>query len=179
MQTLPPVGSIGLTQVRGLVGLLIRLGQWLNGDGSRNFEHAFMLTATDPDGTAWICEAEPETGVSEVLLSKYRGRKILWLPCPEQYSFDVVTAAREMVGIRYSVLDYFAIAAQRLDLRILAPALRCWTIHSQHQICSGMVEAAASQGGWELLRGGPWPGYTTPARLAQLAPVGAVPQPLE
>lgn len=179
MTALPPVGSIGLTQVRGLTGLLIRLGQWLNGDGTRNFEHAFMLTAVDPDGTAWIVEAEPHVGVRETVLSKYRGRRVLWLICPEQFSFEVVTAARSYVGIHYSILDYFAIAAQRLQPEWVAPVLRWWVRRSQHQICSSMVDAAASQGGWELLRGGVWPGYVTPARLASLAPAGAVPQRIE
>jgi len=174
MTALPPVGSIGLVRVRGLAGLLIRFGQWLNGDGFKNYEHAFMLTSGVSVDDSFVVEAEPG-GVREVALSRYRGRKVLWLPCPEQYSFDVATAARSYVGIDYSFADYFAIAARRLDLPG-APVLRREVSKSRHQICSAMVDAAAAQGGWSLFQGGMWPGYVTPAELARLAPKGAVPE---
>lgn len=176
MTDLPPVGSIGLVSVRGPIGWLVRLGQWLNGDGTANYEHAFMLTASgDGLADAWIVEAEPGTGVVEVRLDKYRGRKILWLECPAEYSFDVVTAALSYRGVEYSVSDYFAIAAQRMRIRPAARALRWWEGRNHHQICSSMVDAAASRGGWELFRGGLWPGYVTPARLASLAAAGQQP----
>lgn len=179
MTDLPPVGSIGLVRVSGLTGLLIRLGQWWNGDGFGNYEHAFMLTDTDSNGSGfrWVVEAEPG-GVREVALFKYRGREVLWLECPPEHSFDVVAAAKSYIGVDYSFADYFAIAAQRLDLPV-AMELRREVSRKKHQICSSMVDAAASRGGWELFRGGMWPGYVTPARLAALAPSGAVPQRIE
>lgn len=167
MSTLPPAGSIGLVRVRGLAGLLIRLGQWLNGDGSANYEHAFVLVSRGTNAyDSFIVEAEPG-GCREVILAEYWGRKVLWLECPAEHSFDVTTAALSYVGIKYSAEDYIAIAAKRLDVRPWAARLRRQVVTSGHVICSQMADAAAAQGGWELFDH-TWPGYVTPARLYHL-----------
>lgn len=177
MSTPPPVGSIGLVRVRGLVGLLIRLGQWMNGDGFRNYEHAFVVVANDSaasEGGVWIVEAEPG-GCHEVPLSKYSGRYVLWLECPAAYGPAVSDVAMTYRGIAYSAEDYLAMAAQRLHLRPVATRLKRDVIRSGHVICSQMADAAAQQGGWHLFNHEVWPGYITPAELAQLVPPGTVP----
>jgi hypothetical protein len=176
VNTLPPVGSIGLVSVRGFTGWLIRLGQWVDGDGTRNYEHAFVLVAGDEPESARVVEAEPG-GVVEVPLSRYRGRKVLWLRCPREYSDPVATAALAYIGFEYSIEDYFAIAAQRMDITPIAAALRQSVDHRGHVMCSQMAYAAAVRGGW--LRCRLWPGYVTPARLAELAPADARPRLIE
>lgn len=178
MSDLPPVGSIGLLAVRGWAGVAIRLGQWLDGDGTRNFEHAFVLTAVpSASRPAQIVEAEPG-GCRSADLSEYSGRKVLWLACPPEYSEEVAAAAISYIGCPYSAEDYLAIAAQRLEIpgyKILRRAVD----RSRHVICSQMADAAASTGGWVLFADSLWPGYVTPADLAGRVPESVSPQRID
>lgn len=178
MSSLPPAGSIGLVKVEGVVGDAIRVAQWMDGDGFLDYEHAFVLyTRTDDIATCTVVEAET-TGARMTSLQEYEGRKVLWLPCPEQYSAAMVVAAMTYVGVPYAFTDYAAITAHRLRLP-MAGMLEHVVAHSHHVICSQLAAACADKARWPLLPWNEWPGLVTPGSLSKLAPSGAVPQLIE
>lgn len=153
-------GDIGLVSIKGDVGKLIRLGQWLNGDGFSKYEHAFVLCE---DKT--LVEARPHGAVHVPFCHSWGDT--LWLRCPDQYRDGVVAAALSLVGTPYSFADYFAIAAVRLH--IPGRALRRYVTTSKHMICSQLADAAASRGGWQLFADGRLPQDVTPGDLWELA----------
>lgn len=161
--TQPLPGDIGVTSVRGPVGRLISIGEWLNGSAFGTWDHAFVFV-----GDGQIIEAEPgPDGARLTQLAEYNDRPILWLRCPDQYRQAVAHSARLLQGTRYSAADYFAIAAHRLHLPL--PGLRDYVAASGHAICSQLADRAAALGGWHLFRDGRWEGYVTPADLAKLS----------
>lgn len=162
----PRPGDIGLTQISGW-GVLIRLGQWLNGSGFADYEHAFVVTEyrnglTRPD--PWIVEAMP--GGAQHVKNWHDLRRTRWLICPDEYRDAVAASARGFVDVPYSVADYFVLAAHRLH--IPAPHLKRFVRDSGHMICSQLADAAAAEGGWHLFKDGRWPGDVTPGDLNAL-----------
>jgi len=131
----PSPGDFGLVSIAGEVGKLIRFGQWLNGDGFLDFEHAFIYI-----GDNQIVEAEPG-GALISDLSEYDGRPIMWstdvVPLTQAQREVIVAAAKADVGTPYSFLDYLAIACYRLGLR--HPGIAKRVISSKHLICSQLV----------------------------------------
>jgi hypothetical protein len=171
IEYVPSPGDIGLTRIHGWVGLLIRFGQWLNGGGFRDYEHAFVYV-----GLGQIIEAEPG-GALLSLLTRYAPDTVLWVPCPPGLGAAVALAARAYgpgangrppVGVGYSFLDYLALAAHRLHLPL--PGLRTYIESTGHMICSQLADRAAADAGWHLFTDGRWPGYVTPGDLLELVP---------
>jgi hypothetical protein len=156
----PQPGDIGVTQIGGDVGRLIRFGQWLNGDGFANYEHCFVFV-----GDGQIVEAEPD-GARIADLAEYDARTTVWVRCPDQYRTAVAEAARAFIGRPYGFLDYAVIAAHHWHLPI--PGLSRVAASTRTIICSALAVAAARAGGWDLLGTEP-AGYITPADLAALA----------
>lgn len=158
----PRPGDIGLTRIRGTVGRLIRLGQWLNGDGYADYEHAFIVLPGDR-----LIEAQPGGAVIRPL-AEYAGRPVKYL-APDGMTDGqreaVCAAATRYVGVPYSFLDYLALAAHRLHLPL--PGLRRWVASTRHMICSQLVDQAYSDGGCALFSDLRWPGYVTPGDLAR------------
>lgn len=154
-------GDIGLVAIKGRVGLIIRIGQWLNGSGLIRYEHAFVHV-----GDGQVVEAMPE-GARLAPLSQYDTEPVVWLHCPHPYGEAVAAAARTYVGVPYSFADYAAIAAHRLH--IPAPHLRRYIDTSGHMICSQLCDRAAERGGWHLFDDGRWHGYVSPGDLYALA----------
>lgn len=159
----PQPGDIGLTVISGW-GRLIRLGQWLNGDGFADFEHAFVVTEVDDRGDAHIVEAMP--GGAQHVRNWHPADRTVYLRCPEEHREAVAAAARGFVGVPYSVADYFALAAHRLH--IPTPHLKRFVTQQHSMICSQLADAAAMEGGWHLFSDGRWPGYVTPGDLYAL-----------
>lgn len=158
----PQPGDIGLTVITGW-GRLIRLGQWLNGDGFADFEHAFVVVGVF-GGVPEIVEAMP--GGAQLVRNWHPADRTVYLRCPEQYRGAVAASARGFVGVPYSVADYFALAAHRLH--IPAPHLKRYVRDSGHMICSQLADTAASEGGWHLFDDGRWHGDVTPGDLYRL-----------
>lgn len=155
-------GRIGLTQIYGQAGLGIRVGQWLNGSGFENYEHAFMDLG---DGT--LIQAEPG-GAQIRPLSIYDGRKVYW--CDTLYSHtqpahrqEIADAARAYKGVKYSFLDYGALAAHRLGLD--TDFLRHYIQDTGHMICSQLVARAYADAGYAIFLDGRWDGFVTPGDL--------------
>lgn len=158
----PQPGDYGCTPLSDDAGKLIRLGQWLNGDGFRDYEHAFVWT----DG-GMIVEAEPGGAVEVPFHYDLAQCVISSEPLTGVERAAIVRAARGYIGTPYSVADYFALAAHRLH--IPAPGLRAYVGSTRHQICSQLVDRCFLDAGVHLFQDSRWPGYCTPADLAALA----------
>lgn len=160
----PVAGDFGLTSITGNVGTLIKFGQWLNGDGFTDYEHAFVYV-----GGGMIVEAEPG-GARLTSLDEYDHRWVKWstghIDLTLGQRSKIVQAANGQVGVPYSALDYFALAAHRLH--IPAPGLRGYIDNSGHQICSQLVDWCYRQAGVQLFADGRWSGYVTPGSLNKL-----------
>lgn len=156
----PAPGSIGLVRIHGAAGRLIRFGQWLNGDGFADFEHAFTYV-----GEGRIVEAEP-SGARLMPLGEYDGVQVVWLACPPQYAEGVADAARAMVGTPYGFADYLALALHHFHLPV--PGLPAYVRSTKSLICSQLCVKAARVGGWDVL-GREFDGYVTPGALRRLA----------
>jgi hypothetical protein len=138
----PRIGDIGITKISGVGGLAIRAGQWLNGDGFADYEHAFVIVALEP-GTGdvgTIVEAMPGGAVQV----RNWHPDTMYLRCP----------------------DDGAIALHRF--RIPTPHLKRYIKRSKSMICSQLADHAAMAGGWHLFRDNRWEGDVTPGDLERL-----------
>jgi uncharacterized protein YycO len=152
-------GDFGLVHMGGRGGRLIRLGQYLNGSGFADYEHAFVYI-----GNGLIVEAEP-SGAKAVPLHY---QNVLWSsgiinPTDDQRQ-AIAEAADGYVGTPYSIADYFALAARRFH--IPAPHLRAYVATSKHMICSQLVAKCYADAGCPLYDR--WTGYVTPGDLCKL-----------
>jgi hypothetical protein len=167
----PQPGDIGLVTMPGFVGRLIRLGQWLNGDGFSNYQHAYVVVgdyvrgSDHPGETTKIVEAMPG-GALLSPLSRYDNMGAIYLRCPDGLRRSVADAALRFIGTPYSPLDYLSLAARRFH--IPAPHLRAYIRSSGHMICSQLADSAALDGGWHLFEDGRWEGDVTPLDLYRL-----------
>ncbi|MFJ9417119.1 hypothetical protein ACIRPT_23435 [Streptomyces sp. NPDC101227] len=161
--THPLPGDIGLTQISGVTGQLIRFGQWINKDGFADYEHAFLVLPDDR-----LLEAEPG-GARIGALGRYGGANVLYV-CPpgltERQRTAICEAAVSYTGVPYSFLDYFAIAAHRFHLPV--PGLRRYVASTRHMICSQLVDQCYQDAGVHLFADHRWPGYVTPMALYNL-----------
>lgn len=160
----PVPGDFGLTQISGGAGRLIRFGQWLNGDGFANFEHAFMYL-----GNGQIIEAEPG-GARIRPVTEYAPQNVRWstghFSLTEVQRTRIVARARAFEGVPYSFADYAALAAHRL--RIPVPGLKKYIYNSGHEICSQIVDVCYQAAPFQLFTDDRWPGYVTPGALYEL-----------
>ncbi|MEU2426984.1 hypothetical protein ABZ619_39230 [Streptomyces sp. NPDC007851] len=161
IRTDPQPGDIGLTSITGPVGALIRFGQWLNGDGFGQYQHAFIVL---PGGR--LIEAMPGGAIVDEL-SKYDDRHVLYVS-----PVDLTPAQRKAIcdcalkyeGVPYSFLDYVALALHRFHIRV--PGLRRYIQATGHMICSQLDDRAYRDAGQILFRDGRWDGYVTPMAIA-------------
>lgn len=160
----PLPGDFGLCRIDGGVGFLIRLGQWLNGGGFADLEHAFLYI-----GDGRIIEAQPG-GAVEADLAEYADRPIVWstgrIPLTDEQRPAIVAAARSYLGVPYGFADYLALAARRFHIPV--PGLRRWIAGSHSVICSQLVDQAYQDAGVHLFIDGRAPGDVTPADLYKL-----------
>ncbi|GAA2138371.1 hypothetical protein GCM10009760_19660 [Kitasatospora kazusensis] len=161
----PQPGDFAVVRMGGSVGRLIRIGQWLNGDGFADYEHAFVYV-----GDGELVEAQPG-GAVLTPLADYEGRPILWstghIVLDDEQRRAVVAAARGYLGVPYSAADYLALATHRFHLPV-SPLLKGFVADTRHMICSQLVDQCYRDAGVRLFADGRWPGYVTPADLARL-----------
>lgn len=164
MSTSMKPGDIGLVRISGAAGGLIRLGQWMIGDGYADFEHAFVFI-----GDGRIVEAEPD-GARIADLTEYTGKVVRVIPAPSAEigaKVAQVAVAYATTKVPYSALDYGYIAIRRRlkFLSFLLPWLKRLIATSNHMICSQLADAAADNAGWHLFADGRWIGDCTPGDL--------------
>ena len=165
---LPQLGDFGLVKMNGDAGRLIRFGQWLNGDGFADYEHAVVYVGNDR-----IIEAEPG-GAKLSHVTRYKD--ILWstgwVDLTDAQRRVIALTARALEGTPYSTVDYFAIAAKRLHIPGFG-LLKRYVASSKHMICSQLVDYCYQAAGVELFPNHRWNGYVTPADLYGLRPHSA------
>jgi hypothetical protein len=189
----PKPGDIGLTRIAGDVGFGIRVGQFLNRLTLRfwtwrklwrkaRYEHAFMVTRVDRDGTVWIIEAEPGGAVERLL--HYGQDSILWLRAPNAVTgLLAAKKALQFKGVGYSFLDYLALFLKRLGFNF--KWLRDYITSGGHMICSQLVDHIAMLAGWHLFGLSAVPpsddvleGDVIPEMIAELAELQPAASPL-
>jgi hypothetical protein len=161
---IPEPGDFEVVPMGGYGGKLIRVGQFLNGSGFENYEHARLYI-----GDGKCVQAEP--GGANIVDYDPNDRG-MWSTGAIKLTNDqraVITTsgieyARAHVG--YSETDYFALAARRLHLPI--PGLRDYVESSGHMICSQLVDKCYQNAKVQLFKDGRWNGYVTPGDLAEL-----------
>jgi hypothetical protein len=157
---LPLPGDFQLAPTGGYGGELIRIGQWLNGDGFANYEHIRLYV-----GSGLFVEAEPDGA----RLARYPLTVGAWssglLPLTEDERANICTAAYGYIGTPYGFLDYVALATHRLH--IPAPGLKPYIASTKTMICSQLVAQCYLDAGVNLFPG-EWPGYVTPGDFDQL-----------
>jgi hypothetical protein len=165
----PSPGFIGLTQISGEVGLGIRIGQFLNGNGFEDYEHAFIYLGGP---NKLILEAEP----GGALIRPLHYDDVYW--CENifhltHYSFsmgftfdDMYRCAQQYKGVGYSFLDYAALATHRLH--IPAPGLKEFIGDTGHEICSQLCDTFYDvKLVTKIFDDDRWPGDVTPGSLYQ------------
>lgn len=156
---MPLPGDFGLVSIPGVAGLGVRIGQYLNGNGFSEYEHAFVVL----DGNS-VLEAEPR-GARITPLSAYDNTNVVysdWDLTGQQRS-AIVAAAEGLIGTPYSWLDYLSLALHRLH--IPAPHLRRYVADSGHLICSQLVDLAYLRAGLHMFNDRRWEGDVTPGDL--------------
>jgi cell wall-associated NlpC family hydrolase len=157
----PQPGDFAVIPIPGAAGKLISIGEWLNGDGFGDYDHAEIYVGNNqtigayPGGAALLGLPEIQSGW-------------LWstghITLTDAERAGIVSQAMACRGVPYSSLDYFALAAHRLH--IPAPLLKNYVASTKHMICSQLVDYCFMQAGVHLFTDGRWPGYVTPANLA-------------
>lgn len=153
---------IGLTQISGNVGKAIELGQWLNGEGFAQWEHAFVYLPGN-----LILEAEP--GPDGAVIRELHYSNVYWcagidkLIHPSVTPSEISRVAESLKGVPYSFLDYAALSAHRLH--IPAPFLRSYIKSTGHMICSQLADEFYVRLGAHIFTDDRWPGDVTPASL--------------
>jgi hypothetical protein len=162
-------GTIGLCHTNGAVGGLIRIGQWLNGDGFDDFEHAIIVTdEPGPTGRPMIVQAEPG-GAQFVELPNYTSPVHWCLGISHELTLAdraaISQAAIECIGVSYSFLDYFSLVGERLHLP--HGLLTGYVKSTKHMICSQLVSWAYYTTGHAIWPNQTWTGDNTPGDLYQ------------
>lgn len=155
----PQPGDFFLLVGNDPVGVLIRIGEWLNGDGFSKYSHAGVLL---DDGN--VIEAEPG-GARIRPVTEYPIDLMVWSSwdLTDEQRAAIVAAARKYEGVPYSFLDYFAIAGHRFHLPI--PGLRRYIASTKHMICSQMTDQIYLDSGQHMFADGRWPGFVDPTQL--------------
>lgn len=160
----PKPGDFAVTTVRGNVGFLISLGEWLNGSRFGHWDHAFVYV-----GDGQLVEAEPG-GARLAGLDEYQGQPVLWstghIELTDEQRTAICGAARSFIGVPYGFSDYLALALWHFRLRI--PWAKRVMASSRSMICSELCDFAYEAAGVHLFADGRAPGDVTPADLAAL-----------
>ncbi|MFD4858402.1 C40 family peptidase [Streptomyces atratus] len=160
----PQPGDFGLTQIDGAVGWMVKVGQWLNGDGFHDWQHAFIYV-----GDGQIIESAPG-GARGALLSQYMVEDtVVWssgaFDLTEDQREDIVFSATRYLGTPYSAATYFSLATARLGIR--PRWLKNLVSDTNAMICSQYVDQCYHDAGVRLFTDGRIPGDVTPGDLAR------------
>lgn len=176
-------GDIILLQIKGFVGLAVRVMQWINRDTSK-WTHAAMVLDDDT-----VFEAQPG-GAVITPLSKYADRpavRVAFYQEPVRLAGEAITyrlkalddvmrddirvamvkQARRMAGLGYNWTTYFYLAAYRLGIR--PNWLKVRVQDDERVICSQAVDLIYDDNTIHLFADKRMPYDVTPGDLARLA----------
>lgn len=168
----PQPGDYACRTMGGTPGKLISLGEFLNGDGFSEYDHAEIYVGMPDSHAGWGYTMGAYPGGARLYpvtdpANLSDGNGWLWssgkIPLTPFQRQSVVNYALACQGIPYGWLDYLALAAHRFHLPV--PGLRSYIGSTRSMICSQMVSWVYAQAGIQLFPG-LWPGYVTPAMLA-------------
>lgn len=170
------LGEFAVIPVHGTTGELIRIGEWLCGDGFKNYEHAEIYVGNPPGEkplpAGYTLGAYPGGAAYHNVPPVGFQQGWLWsgsvIPLTPEQRAKIIQTAQRLEGTPYSALDYFAIAARRLHVPDPRGELRDYIASSKHMICSQLVDYCYLQAGIHLFNDGRWPGYVTPEDLANV-----------
>lgn len=160
-------GDIAVTRISGYAGAAIRAGELLNGEGFRDYEHAFCYVGGPDD---LILEAEP--GGARIVPFHYDMNTCLWTSGLAAFDLTryrqnrAAVTAEKYRGVGYSFLDYASLVAHRLGINV--PGLQTYIASTKHMICSQLCDQFRLDLGSRLFTDNRWPGYVTPASIANL-----------
>lgn len=159
--TEPQQGDFGLVKINGHAGRAIRFGQWLNGNGFADYEHAFLYL-----GNGLIIEAEP----GGARINELTYTDVLWstdyIDLAPKERTRIAISGFEFEHVPYSSVDYLALASLRLHLPV-TQSLENYVKTSKHMICSQLVDRAWHNGGVKLFDDQRFDGEVTPGSLKQ------------
>lgn len=166
-------GDFCCVPISGEIGLLISFGEWLNGDGFGDYDHAEIYIG-EPDELApygYTIGAYPGGAAKIPLICPpEKLPHALWSTGAFDLTDDdrtaIVSNAKKMLKVPYSVLDYIALALHRLHIYV--PFLKGYIRSTGHMICSQLVDYVYTVSGVLMFTDNRWPGYVTPAALADL-----------
>jgi hypothetical protein len=170
----PQPGDYACRNMGGTPGKLISVGEWLDGSGFSIYDHAEVYVGMpNKNGPYGYTMGAYPGGARLVPLQLEQlndGNGFLWSTGKTEMTGEqrslIVATAMTCEGVGYSAADYFAIAAHRLHVPV--PGLREYIGDTGHMICSQMVDFCYMRAGVHLFTDGRWPGYVTPADLANL-----------
>lgn len=132
----PTPGTIGLAKIPGPLGPVISVAQALAGDPS-GWTHVFVVIDDDR-----VIQAMP-SGAQYASLAFYlqAGRAVFlpgWPLLTHEQIAGVPAVAEQLIGTKYSFLDYLSLAAVGAGIRL--PFTRRRVRSSGHMICSQLAD---------------------------------------
>ena len=157
----PLPGDIGLTEIQGVVGGLVRLLQYLNGDFAKP-THVYVVLDDEK-----VFEAQPG-GAVITPLSEYdaRWREYVAVDLTPEQRMRIVSRARTYVGTGYNWTTYFYLAAYRFHFR--PKWLKRRVQNDERLICSQAADKIYADEGVHLFNDGRMPYDLTPGDLGRL-----------
>ena len=164
-------------------GRLSRVGKRLNGSAFTEYKRAEIYVGDPAQKTLMRGQVIPKLRMSYgwTLSAHPSGARLKELGCsPEQLPGalwssgaisltdaqrnDIVAVAMQCQSVKYSALDYLALAAHRLGMK--DPALRRYIASGKHMQPARLVDHCYDEAGIHLFDDKRWNGYVTPADLA-------------
>ena len=141
-------GDVGFSHTTGLMGRLIRVGEFLRFRKGSDFNHAFIVSdKTDANGEHLAIQATLKGVTADVPVSQVApGGKTVFVSLPEGVDPKKVLAfANNQVGLRYGYFTILAIAIDILTWQWF-PSFR--GARKPSWICSALVMESLRYGGF-------------------------------
>jgi hypothetical protein len=168
----PQPGDFCCKPMAGAGGAGISIGQWLDGGGLEFYDHAEVYVGgSDNKGPFGYTVSAYPNGIGRRALpcepAKLPGS--IWssglLVLTQAQREGVVAWSLAHQDIRYSFLDYGALALHRLGVK--DPALQRYIRSTGHMQCAYYTDTAYSVNDVHLFTDGRWEGYVAPWMLAR------------
>lgn len=137
-------GDIGFSFNKGLMGRLIRFGEWLKGKFGSEWNHEFVVSKFE-DGEWWIIQATMKGVIETKLKDVAPGGRYITMPPPTECDRAKILAFNYAeLGVRYSVLSDVAIGVDIVTWNWVPSLMnsykRTWN-------CSGLVNESLRYAG--------------------------------
>ena len=137
----PVVGDIAFARSNGIMGRMIRLGEWLRWKHGSKWNHVCFVSRIE-GGVAYVIQAEPKGISNDKPLSSIGEYLLNSLPDGTDAK-KVLEFATKQVGMKYSFLSIISLIADILTPNFF-PAVR----RDNTWICSTLVAESLRYGGW-------------------------------